>query len=561
MTLEGFRAATGVFGGVGGREGGRLVVCRPQAVYYTADKGVRSGGEAALTMYVKVFTLLETFCSAQGSEHARSLLGHLRLAMMAMGLQRRLVLGFLTISSLLCIYILCFNLEIPWRLMDLDHAHRFTQDPSSRLAGLSEDPFDSNINSARWTQTPPGPTSHSDLHEHTRATWTPTTHSHTEDKPAKNSTLPPLKHVSKSTSESEVEERVRIMTKAPHPQSERPTQATRTTEPPFIGDSYTSENLPPQTDCSDSIRSRISQTDFAARFLKDIPVLQWAKHATPDQHMRLSRYPGAHGWGGIDYTTLVETLSVLNSSANWQMLDDWKLRSNGSQCIRCAVVGNGGILRNSAKGSEIDAHDYVFRTNGAIIKGFEQDVGSRTTHYTFSTNTLMNSMRSYAGLGYKGPPVSEETRYIFLPDHDRDYLLMKAAATHTLIERGPERNVHPPSYFGKDVSAEKLKMYHPDFIRYLRNRFLRANALKTRYKDIYRPSTGAVMLLAALHTCDQVSAYGFMTPDYKNYSDHYYDKEFHPVGFFINHDLQLEMSLWQQLHHAGLIRLYTRQEI
>ena len=49
----------------------------------------------------------------------------------------------------------------------------------------------------------------------------------------------------------------------------------------------------------------------------------------------------------------------------------------------------------------------LIRTNGAIIKGFEQDVGSRTTHYTFSTNTLMNSMRSYAGAGYRGPPVSK----------------------------------------------------------------------------------------------------------------------------------------------------------
>lgn len=35
-------------------------------------------------------------------------------------------------------------------------------------------------------------------------------------------------------------------------------------------------------------------------------------------------------------------------------------------------------------------------------------------------------------------------------------------------------------------------------------RFLRSSTLKTKYKDIYRPSTGAVMLLAALHTCDQV---------------------------------------------------------
>ena len=55
------------------------------------------------------------------------------------------------------------------------------------------------------------------------------------------------------------------------------------------------------------------------------------------------------------------------------------------------------------------------RTNGAIIKGFEEDVGSRTTHYTFSTNTLMNSMRSYAGAGYRGPPVSEVS-----PDPDPD---------------------------------------------------------------------------------------------------------------------------------------------
>uniref|UniRef100_A0A3Q0RQZ9 alpha-N-acetylgalactosaminide alpha-2,6-sialyltransferase n=1 Tax=Amphilophus citrinellus TaxID=61819 RepID=A0A3Q0RQZ9_AMPCI len=247
--------------------------------------------------------------------------------------------------------------------------------------------------------------------------------------------------------------------------------------------------------------------------------MQWAKHATREQHQRLSRYPGAHA--------LVETLSVLNSSANWQMLDNWKTRDNKSECRRCALVGNGGILKNSKKGKEIDSHHYVFRTNGAVIKGFEQDVGSRTTHYTFSTNTLMNSIQSYAGAGYRGPP---ETRYIFLPDHDRDYLLMKAAATHTLVESGREK--------GK--------------------KFLRSNTLKTKYKYIYRPSTGATMLLAALHTCDQVSAYGFMTPDYKNYSDHYYDSSYHPVGFYVNHDLRMEMDLWQQLHKAGLIRLYMR---
>ncbi len=59
----------------------------------------------------------------------------------------------------------------------------------------------------------------------------------------------------------------------------------------------------------------------------------------------------------------------------------------------------------------------------------------------------------------------------------------------------------------------------------------------------------------------KVSAYGFMTPDYKSYSDHYYDSTHRRVGFYVNHDLRMEMTLWQQLHKAGLIRLYMRQWI
>lgn len=58
---------------------------------------------------------------------------------------------------------------------------------------------------------------------------------------------------------------------------------------------------------------------------------------------------------------LNETLAILNASANWQMFDDWEQRKNRSQCIRCAVVGNAGILNGSKKGLEIDQSDYVFR--------------------------------------------------------------------------------------------------------------------------------------------------------------------------------------------------------
>ncbi|XP_041830734.1 alpha-N-acetylgalactosaminide alpha-2,6-sialyltransferase 2 isoform X2 [Melanotaenia boesemani] len=445
-----------------------------------------------------------------------------------MSLLRSLLCGVGAFILVLCVCILCLNLQwiLTW-FIGLPGILHVTK-PRTNSSQHPNEPLERGIST---NQRPLSPLTSTPSPIRVPHTLTPTKRQKTTQKKSESSTKSP---------------------------TIRPNRATGPTEPPFIGDSYMREDVPQRTDCSDSIRGQIKKTVFGSRFLGHLPVLQWAKHVTEEQYERLSQYPGAHGWGGIKYKTLVETLSVLNSSANQQMLDNWE--THGNECSRCAVVGNGGILNNSQKGQEIDGHHYVFRTNGVIIKGFEQDVGSRTTHYTFSTNTLMNSIRKYAVNGYKGPPVSKEMRYVFLPDHDRDYLLVKAAATHTPVDRGPEKDKDPSKYFGEDVSAEKLKMYHPDFIRYLRNRFLRSNALKTKYKDIYRPSTGAVMLLAALHVCDQVSAYGFITPDYRNYSDHYYDRSYHPVGFYINHDLRLEMNLWQQLHQAGLIRLYMRQK-
>lgn len=51
-----------------------------------------------------------------------------------------------------------------------------------------------------------------------------------------------------------------------------------------------------------------------------------------------------------------------------------------------------------------------------------------------------------------------------------------------------------------------------------------------------------------------------MTLGYRAYSDHYFDRGHKEVHFFINHDLMMEMQLWQRLRRSGILWLYTGSE-
>uniref|UniRef100_A0A673K0D1 ST3 beta-galactoside alpha-2,3-sialyltransferase 1 n=1 Tax=Sinocyclocheilus rhinocerous TaxID=307959 RepID=A0A673K0D1_9TELE len=50
------------------------------------------------------------------------------------------------------------------------------------------------------------------------------------------------------------------------------------------------------------------------------------------------------------------------------------------RCRSCAVIGNSGNLKGSHYGHRIDLHDFVIRINMGPTKGYENDVGSKTTH-------------------------------------------------------------------------------------------------------------------------------------------------------------------------------------
>uniref|UniRef100_A0A8C4XV49 alpha-N-acetylgalactosaminide alpha-2,6-sialyltransferase n=1 Tax=Falco tinnunculus TaxID=100819 RepID=A0A8C4XV49_FALTI len=380
--------------------------------------------------------------------------------------------------------------------------------------------------------------------------------------------------------------------------------------------------------CLHSVMARAkADRKFGEIFRFNTPVLMWDQHFTPETWDRLKTRHVPYGWQGLSHTVVGSTLRLLNTSANRHLFNRDTFPRG---CVRCAVVGNGGILNGSRQGKAIDAHDLVFRLNGAVIKGFEEDVGTKISFYGFTVNTMKNSLITYEEYGFTQIPQAKDLRYIFIPSDVRDYVMLKSAIQGSPVPEGSDKGDKPQKYFGPEASAEKFKLLHPDFLQYLTARFLRSELLNTQYGSLYMPSTGALMLLTALHTCDQVrghgatfpwgqgdspfgcwglvnscckvgssmswwlsyvcyhlfleqgvvvhgppevspdsilcvpppslqvSAYGFITTNYEQFSDHYYEVEKKPLVFYANHDMMLEAALWRSLHRAGIMTLYQR---
>ncbi|KAF0030812.1 hypothetical protein F2P81_017543 [Scophthalmus maximus] len=72
-------------------------------------------------------------------------------------------------------------------------------------------------------------------------------------------------------------------------------------------------------------------------------------------------------------------LKVLAVTANYQV----PANIEKLECRTCVVVGNGFAIKNSSLGSLINQYDVVIRLNDAPVRGYEEDVGNKTTMRLF----------------------------------------------------------------------------------------------------------------------------------------------------------------------------------
>ncbi|XP_043080170.1 alpha-2,8-sialyltransferase 8E-like [Puntigrus tetrazona] len=234
----------------------------------------------------------------------------------------------------------------------------------------------------------------------------------------------------------------------------------------------------------------------------------------------------------ITYETSNRVYKV--EAALHKILPEDFLWSSRGHLGRCAVVGNGGILKNSSCGREIDSADFVIRLNLAPIN--DSDVGLKSDLVTVNPSQL--SAENMAA--NPGPLVGRVSVYgnapLIIPAFA--YTVCTAVSIKTLQVLQTLRPQQPVVFFS------------PYYLKSL-DRFWKRKGLKAK-----RLSTGFMLVNTALELCDDVRLYGFWPFDVnlkqQILQHHYYDNK--PPNLHI-HAMPEEFFQLLQLHSQGALTL------
>ncbi|KAI8504393.1 hypothetical protein Bbelb_175110 [Branchiostoma belcheri] len=206
----------------------------------------------------------------------------------------------------------------------------------------------------------------------------------------------------------------------------------------------------------------------------------------------------------------------------------------------CAVVGNSGILLHSSCGAEIDAHEFVIRSNLPPVSPYRTDVGSRTDLTSINVKRLVqitealqsfNATRRKAMLARLGQTPGMVFSYSF-----------------GFVGSNAKRRMHI-------VDAAIKKNNLSTITAFPFRSFLDSKRLYTELvgKQWGFASTGLNTFALASTFCDRISMYGFYpmsTYQNKPVPYHYYDN----MPPSDRHDFDAEYAMLRQMDEDGVIR-------
>ncbi|XP_059582572.1 alpha-N-acetylneuraminide alpha-2,8-sialyltransferase, partial [Alligator mississippiensis] len=210
---------------------------------------------------------------------------------------------------------------------------------------------------------------------------------------------------------------------------------------------------------------------------------------------------------------------------------------------KCSVVGNGGILKNSGCGRQIDQADFVMRCNlPPLSSEFSKDVGSKTQLVTANPSIIRKRFQNLLW--------SRKAFVNSVKVYNHSYIYMPAFSMKTGTE--PSLRVY---YTLEDFGASQTVLFaNPNFLRDI-GKFWKSKGIHAK-----RLSTGLFLVSAALGLCEEVTIYGFWPFSVDLHgrfiSHHYYDNVLPDSGF---HAMPEEfLQLWF-LHKSGVLRMQLEQ--
>ncbi|XP_077396259.1 CMP-N-acetylneuraminate-beta-galactosamide-alpha-2,3-sialyltransferase 4 isoform X2 [Festucalex cinctus] len=208
------------------------------------------------------------------------------------------------------------------------------------------------------------------------------------------------------------------------------------------------------------------------------------------------------------------------------------------ECKTCVVIGNGFAIKNTSLGSTINKYDVVIRLNSAPVRGYEDDVGNKTTMRFFYPESASYDPRLNSEPG---------TLMVFVPFKQQDLRWLKEILYNEKRVVKGFWKVPPQIWLG---DAGKVRVLDPYFLHQTAYTLLQ---IPLKPKIPVHPTTGILAVFVALNYCDVVHVAGFGYPDSKMHPVHYYGSETMKIMKNSYHDLSIEAQALKRLEDSGAI--------
>ncbi|KAM5142771.1 beta-galactoside alpha-2,6-sialyltransferase 2 [Callospermophilus lateralis] len=214
----------------------------------------------------------------------------------------------------------------------------------------------------------------------------------------------------------------------------------------------------------------------------------------------------------------------------------------------CAVVMSAGAILNSSLGEEIDSHDAVLRFNSAPTRGYERDVGNKTTVRIINSQILTNPSHNFI----------DSSLY-------KDVILVAwdpapYSANLNLWYKKPDYNLFTPYIQHRQRNpTQPFYILHPKFIWQLWDIIQENTKEKIQPNP---PSSGFIGILIMMSMCREVHVYEYIPSvrqtELCHYHELYYDAAC-TLGAY--HPLLYEKLLVQRLNTGTQADLHRKGKV